>query len=66
MVTGMISTNPSTGWKVALQKLSMVVFGEETLAISCCKGRKNASFQPQEGKKFNAVKGTLQYFIKTI
>ena len=62
MVIGMISSNPSTGWKVALRKLLMVVFGEETLARSCCKGRKNATFQPLDGTKLNAVKGTLQYF----
>ena len=66
MVIGMISTNPSIGWKVALRKLLMVVFGEETLAGSCCKGRKNATFQPLDGTKLHAVKGTLQNFNKTI
>ena len=30
MVIGMISTNPSTGWKVAVQKLLTVAFKEET------------------------------------
>ena len=59
MVIGMISTNPFIGWKVALQKLLMVVFGEETLAGSYCKGRKNATFQPLDGTKLNAVKGIL-------
>ena len=59
MVIGMMSTNPSIGWKVALRKVLMVVFGEETLAGSCCKGRKNATFQPLDGTKLNAVKGIL-------
>ena len=59
MAIGMTSTNPSIGWKVALRKLLMVVFGEETLAGSCCKGRKNANFQPLDGTKLNAVKGIL-------
>ena len=66
MVIGMILTNPFTGWKVAVQKLLTVTFGEETLARSCCKGRKNVTFQPLDGTKLNAVKGTLQYFIETI
>ena len=57
MMIGMMSTNPSIGWKVALRKLLMVVFGEEILARSCCIGRKNATFQPLDGTKLNAVKG---------
>ena len=55
MMIEMMSTNPSIGWKVALQKLLMVVFSEETLARSCCKGRKNAAFQPLDETKLNAV-----------
>ena len=64
MVIGMILTNPSIGWKVALRKLLMVVFGEETLAGSCCKSRKNATFQPLDGTKLHVVKGILQTLIK--
>ena len=37
IAVSMIMTNPSIGWTVALQRLLMVVFGEETLAESCCK-----------------------------
>ena len=50
MAITMIASNPSIGWKVALQRVLMVVFGEETLAASCCKGRKNATFQPLDGQ----------------
>ena len=57
MAITMITANPSIGWKVALRRVLMVVFGEETLAASCCKGRKNATFQPLDGTKLNAVKG---------
>ena len=58
MMVEMMSTNPSIGWKVALRKLLMMVFGEETLARSCCKGRKNATFQPLDETRLNAIKGT--------
>ena len=63
MVVEMISTNPSIGWKVAFWKLLMVVFGAQTSGRSCCRGRKNATFQPLDGTKLHAVKGTLQNFI---
>ena len=54
MMIEMMSTNPFIGWKVAFWKLLMVVFGE---ARFCCKERKNATFQPLDGTKLNAVKG---------
>ena len=34
MIIGMMSTHPSIGWKMALRKLLMMVFREETLARS--------------------------------
>ena len=58
LAISMITGNQSIGWQVALRRVLMVVFGEDTLAESCCQGRKNSIHQPLDKTKLNEVKGT--------
>ena len=57
LAISMITSNQSIGWQVALRRVLMVVFGEETLAESCCQGRKNATHRPLDKGRLNEVKG---------
>ena len=51
LAISMITGNQSIGWQVALRRVLMV---EDTLAESCCQGRKNSIHQPL---RLNEVKG---------
>jgi len=60
------TSNTSIGWKVALRWMLLVVFGTEILARSCYKGRKNATNQPLDASKVDAIKGKHACIIKNI
>ena len=57
----MILTNPSTGWKVTMRKILVIVFGQQILARSCCVGRRHATFQPLDASKLDMVRGMSVY-----
>jgi len=61
-----ITSNASIGWKVALRRVLMVVFGAETLARSCCKGRRNSTNQPLDASKVDAIKGYNKHAYSTL
>jgi len=50
MVT-FILANKSHGWKVALRKMLMLVFGQECMSNSCATGRKLAKTQKLDEAK---------------
>ena len=54
----MILLNKSMGWKAALRKILIAVFGVETLSRLCAVGKKNAHYAPLNPTVINAIKGS--------
>ena len=50
-------------WTVALYKILAIFFNQQVLAVSCAKGRPNAT-SPLDPQKLNAVKGILMNACK--
>ena len=51
-------------WTVALRKILATVLNQQVLAVSCAKGRPNATTSPLDPQKLNAVKGILMNACK--
>ena len=61
----MICYSTSTGWKAALRKILVIVYGHEVLAMSCVVGRTNANSTPAlDSRKLDIVKGIHREYEK--
>lgn len=53
----MILSNKTIGWKAALRKILVVVFGIDTLSQSCAKSKKNAQNRSLDVKVMRSITG---------
>ena len=56
----MILANKVMGWKAALRKILVVVFGVDTLSQSCAKGKKNSKTKSLDHEIVRSITG--KYF----
>jgi len=59
----MIISNKSIGWKAALRKILVAVFGVGTLAQSCAVGKKNANNKCLNGQALDSIKGMIMHLL---
>ena len=60
----MILSNKVIGWKAALRKILVIVFGVDTLSQSCARGRKNAMTRSLDAQIVGSITGN--YFTSII
>jgi len=55
----LIVANKARGWKVALRKMLMLVFGQECMSNFCAEGRKHDKSQKLDEVKMRLIKGNI-------
>ena len=63
---GMILLNKTFGWKAALQKILITVFGATTLAQSCAVGKNNSNNKSLDVQTLDSIKGIHNHILFTL
>ena len=60
---GMILSNKTIGWKAALRKILITVFGATTPAQSCAAGKKNSNNKSLDVQTLDSIKGIHNHIL---
>ena len=59
----LILNNKTLGWRAALRKVLVVVFGINVLANSCAMGKRNATYSKLDSALLRSIKGIYNYYV---